>query len=229
MLISLTAIRHVDSNVSFNHILRASVLLGRIMTFHSNLHISRDSTEYVTEFGKLDKAVSVFCFALSRKDREHEAPGATEPILNLWLIAMVQTCNILLHHHPGAPQPGIDERQEDVENTSAYLRCLKAARQTLDTMKESARTSPDVLVNPFLVTIHFLCGRFLSIAWHEDRDQLDRDGVDFLLLLIGVVAERWALLAKKFRKGIMRDLAKTDEETRQMKVGTGCYLDVECV
>ena len=45
---------------------------------------------------------------------------------------------------------------------------------------------------------------------------------------LGVVAERWPPLAKKFRKGIMRDLGKTDEEARRMKVGTGCYLDVDC-
>ena len=203
------------------------MLLGRIMTFHSHLHISRDRTEYMTEFRKLDDAVSLFCFALSHKHSEQQESGVTESILNLWLIAMVQTCNILLHH-PGPPQLSDDEPQEHIEHSTAYLRCLEAARQTLDTMKESAQICPDVLANPFLVTIHFLCGRFLSIAWHEDRDQSDRDGIDFLLLLVEVVAERWASLAKKFRRGILQDLGKTDEEARQMKMGTGCYLDVGC-
>lgn len=227
MLISSTATRHIDSKVSYNHILRASVLLGRIMTFHGHLHISQDRTEYVTEFEKLDKAVNLFCVALSPRHREQQEPGTAEPILTLWLVSIVQTCNILLHH-PGPPQSGIGEPHEHIQNTAEYLRCLEAARRTLDILKESARTSPDSLSNPFLVTIHFLCGRFLSIAWHEDRDQSDRDGIDFLLLLVGVVAERWASLGKKFRRGILRDLGKTDEEARQMKLGTGCYLDVEC-
>ena len=203
------------------------MLLGRIMTFHGHLHISRDRTEYVTEFEKLENAVSLFCVALSPINCEHRESGAADPILNLWLLSIVQTCNILLHH-PGPPRPGIDGPQEHTKYSSAYLRCLEAARQTLDTLKESVRSSPDALANPFLVTIHFLCGRFLSIAWHEDSDQSDRDGVDFLLLLVGVLAERWGSLAKKFRRGILRDLGKTDEEARQMKMGTGCYLDVEC-
>ena len=228
-LISLSAIRDADSNVTYNHILRASVLLGRIITIHNHLHISRDCPEYVTEFKQLDNAVSLFDFVLSRQPREREEPGATKSILNLWLIAIVQICSVLLYH-PGGPQPDIHGRQEEVvDNTSPYLRCLEAARQTLETMKESAQRCPDALVNPFLVNIHFLCGRFLSIAWHEDRNQNDRDGIDFVLLLVGIVAEQWGSLAKKFRKGIMRDLGRNDEETRRMKVGTGCYLDVECV
>lgn len=186
--------------------------------------------EYASEFEKLDTAVSLFLLALSRRQHlEHgDKPGTTEAVLNLWLVALVQTCNILLHHF-GSPQLGLtDERHQDAKKTSAYHRCLKAARQTTDTMKLAAQTSPELLVNPFLVTIHFLCGRFLSIAWHEDRKELDRDGIDFVLLLVGIMAERWPSLAKKFRKGIVRDLGKTDEETRQMKMGTGCYLDVGC-
>ena len=100
-LISVTAIRNVDAKSSYNHILRASVLLGRIMTLHSHLHISQQRMEYATEFENLDNAVSLFSFILSRNQREPRERCATESLLNLWLMAMVQTCDMLLHH-PGA-------------------------------------------------------------------------------------------------------------------------------
>ena len=219
--------RLLSAKVSQNHILRASVLLGRIMTLHSHLYISRDRAEYMTEFEKLENAVSLFYFALSCNSHENREATSMEPSLTFWLNTMVQTCNVLLYH-PVAFHPSLNERNEGAGSTSGFPRCLNAARVILDVTKDTAKKSPDALVNPFLVTVYFLCCRFLSIAWYDDRNQSDRDDIDFVLLLVDVVGERWAPLAKKFRKGIMRDLGKNAEETRQMRVGTGCYLDVEC-
>ena len=47
-------------------------------------------------------------------------------------------------------------------------------------------------------------------------------------MLVDRVGEKLSPLVKKFRKGIMRDLAKNPEEARRMRVGTESYLDVEC-
>ena len=197
------------------------------MTLHSHLHISRDRAEYVTEFENLENAVSLFYSTLSRNSHEHWEATSAEPRLAFWLNTMVQTCNVLLYH-PVAFLPSLKDRNEGAESPSGFPRCLNAVHLIIDITKDTARKSSDALVNPFLVTVYFLCCRFLSIAWHDNRNQSDRDDIDFVLLLVDNIGERWAPLAKKFRRGIMRDLWKDAEETRRMRVGTGCYLDVEC-
>ena len=220
--------RLLSSKASLDHIFRVSVLLGRIMTMHSHLHISRECAEYKAEFENLENIVRFFCFSLSRGSPEDRGIASNESNFSLWLNSMVQKCNIFLYH-PMASQSSPNDPNEGAGSSHGYPRCLEAARLILDITKEAASNSPEALANPFLITEYFLCCRFLSIAWQDDKKQSDRDDIDFILLLVNRVSERWAPLAKKFRKGIMRDLAKGAEETRRMRVGTGCYLDMECV
>ena len=135
----------------------------------------------------------------------------------------------MLLHHPTVSQPSVETQKGNSEQISGYTRCLTATRFVVEVAKEAAKTAPQSVVNPFLVTVYFLCSRFLTISWHEDRNQFDREDVDFLLTLIDRVGERWPLLAKKYRRGILRDLVKNDDDVKKMRVGTGCYIDIDCV
>lgn len=204
-------------------------MLGQIMVLHNHLHLSRNHREYQAELAKLENGMSLFCFALSRASTHGRETTSKELQLYSWLEIIVQTCNILLHHPTTADNlPILSQPPENAENKSGFSYCLDAMRHILDTLKNLAKQSGDAVSNPFFVTAYFLCGRFLSISWHEHRNQSDREDIDFVLMLVDRVGEKWPPLAKKFRKGIMRDLAKSPAEARRMRVGNGSYLDVEC-
>jgi hypothetical protein len=228
-LVGPSVMQDFSSKRSMNHIYRTSVLLGRIMTLHNQPHMSRGNKNFSTEFAKLDNAMSLVCFALSRGSQDSPRMTSAESSRQIWLSTLVQTCNILLYH----PLTSMDAADmlnlvEDAGNTCGFERCLGAMRQILGSIKLAARKSPESLVNPFLVTPYFLCCRFLCISWHDHQRQPDHDDIESVLILLDRLGERWPPLAKKFRKGIMRDLGKNAGQVQRMRVGTGCYLDVEC-
>jgi hypothetical protein len=218
-----------SSKPSMNHIYRTSVLLGRIMTLHNQPHASRGDKNFSTEFAKLDNAMSLTSFALSRGAHDNLRMTGAESSRQIWLSTLVQTCNILLYH----PLTSMDAADmltmaEDAGNTCGFERCVGAMRQILRSIKRAASKTPESIVNPFLVTPYFLCCRFLCISWRDHQRQVDHDDIESVLMLLDRLGERWAPLAKKFRKGIMRDLGRDADQMQRMRVGTGCYLDVEC-
>lgn len=226
-LVSTSVLQNLRSKVSMNHILRASVLLGRIVNFHCQLHMLQ--SDGAQELADLENVTSLFTFAWSREGNEREDVTQKQLGLLCWLDFIIQTCNILLHH-PLVPASiaGDSSPRADPKNSRAFQTCLSSMRRIVDGSKEMNNNAPLALSNPFLVMAHFLSCRFLAMNWHESGSQSDRDDVDFILMLIDRIGSRWPKLAKKFSKGIMMDLAKTGEEARRMRIGTGSYLDVGC-
>ena len=225
--ISPQAVRFLNPKLTYHHVLRASILLGRIMALQNHLHISHDCSEYMIEFANLENALSSFKVALSQSlQGDHEQNSREENFFCL-LNALTHTCSILLFH-PVESGTTLRHQDDSTEAMSGYSRCLTATRLAIGVMKRLASESPETLVNPFLVMDIFLCSRFLVIAWRESGDSGDRNDIDYLLTLVSRIGEQWPSLAKKFRKGIVRDLEKGADEITEMRVGDGCYLDVEC-
>lgn len=227
-LVSTSMLQGLNSQISINHIFRGSVLLGRIVNFHSQLHKSHDDFGQSTEFANLENVMSLFSFALSRDRNEREDLTQEQLGLHCWLNVLVQTCNTLLHHPMASTSVTGDVTRADLETSRPFQLCFDSMRRIVDVTKRTNRISPQAVGNPFLVTSYFLCCRFLIINWYEYQTQSDRDDVDFILMLVNRIGNRWPKLAKKFSKGIMADLGKTGEEARKMRIGTGSYLDVGC-
>src|SRR5438309_52570 len=95
-LVSTSVLQSLKKKVSMNHIFRASVLLGRIVNFHSQLHGSHDGTSPGKEFAILENVMSLFSFALSREHDERDDLNPKQLGLLCWLNLLIQTCNILL-------------------------------------------------------------------------------------------------------------------------------------
>lgn len=228
-LVSTSVLQNLHSKVSINHIFLGSVLLGRIVNFHSQLHISPDDTCSSKEFMVLRNVTSLFSFALSREHDEPDDLTLKQMDLLYCLNLLIQKCNILLYHPlANTPMPGDVSPRVDIDSSRALQLCVLSMRRIVDVTKQTNSTTPRALNNPFLVTSYFLCCRFLTMNWHECRSQSDRDNIDFMLMLIDRIGEKWPKLAKKFAKGILVDLGKTGEEARKMRIGTGCYLDIGC-
>ncbi|KAL9033311.1 MAG: hypothetical protein Q9214_007575, partial [Letrouitia sp. 1 TL-2023] len=233
-LLDSSIIQNPNARPSMNHIYGACALLGQIMSLHNNIHRASDHEFFQTQFSRLETVTALFEFNLSRVGRgtDKDQENVEESRLEFWLHALVQICTILLHHPPkplGNHDIGqLDRNPPENSNEANYQHCLAAARQFLTVAKRMVGKSDVVLANPFLITAFFLCGRFISIAWHEGQNQADREDIDFLLMLTDRVGEKWEPLAKKFRKGILRDLNMGLDEARQSKFGTGCYLSDDC-
>ncbi|KAL9609776.1 MAG: hypothetical protein Q9167_005472, partial [Letrouitia subvulpina] len=233
-LLDSSIIQNPNARPSMNHIYGAFALLGQIMSLHNNIHRASDHECFQTQFSRLENVNALFEFNLSRLRRgtDKDQENVEESRLELWLHALVQICTILLHHPPtalGNPDAGeLDKNPPENSNEANYQRCLAAARQFLTIAKGMVGKLDDVFANPFLVTAFFLCGRFISIAWHEGQKQADREDIDFLLMLTDRVGVKWEPLAKKFRKGLLRDLNMSLDEARQSKLGIGCYLSNDC-
>ena len=222
-------LQNITSRLFMTHIFRASVLLDQIMILHNHLHLFWNSKEYQAELAKLENEMSLFCFALFRNSTHERETTSKKLQLYSWLNTLIQICNILLHHSTIADNSSILlQSLKNAENNSDFPYCLDAMRHILDTFRNLAKRFSDAVFNPFLMTAYFLCCRFLSISWHEHRNQSNREDIDFVLMLVDRVGEKLSPLVKKFRKGIMRDLAKNPEEARRIRVGTESYLDVEC-
>lgn len=225
----------LGSRPTLDHVFRASVLLGRIMKLHNNLHTRQNDEQFRTEFSQLETGTALCEFTLSRfaTGQQNSETDPKDLWLFYWLHALVQICTILLYHPLASSQhfntsSQNSPSQDKGNNDPNFQHSLRAARQFLSVVKRAVSQSVDVLANPLLPTALFLCGRFISITWHEEQDNSDRDDIDVILLLMDRIGEVWEPLAKKFRKGILRDLMMDRDEARRMWVGTGCYLSVEC-
>ena len=218
----------ISTKPCMNHIYRASVLLGRITILHNHLHLLPDHKEYQVEFANLRNIISLFCFAVSRYSGATWSATSEELYIHCWLSALIQTCNILLFHPVVSEPQQRDTAGFENTKTPGLPHCLIATQQILSDFRKAQAGSSNALTNPFLSSTYFLCCRFLTIRWCEDRNQADRENIDFLFMLLDRMGEKWAPLAGKYRKGMLRDLLKKPEEVRQMMVGTGHYLDAEC-
>lgn len=228
-VICRSVMQDFSSKPSINHIYRASVLLGRIMSLHSQPSKTHGSKDFSTEFAKLDNAMSLIGFALSRGQQDSRGITSIEASYQIWLSTLVQKCNILLYHPiTFSSSPDLLNQMGGMQDNSGFERCMDAVRQNVCSIKQAASGNLESVINPFLVTTYFLCCRFLCISWHEHKRQAEYDEIESILMLIDRLGEKWAPLAKKFRKGIMRDLRKSPDDVRRMRVGTGCYVDIEC-
>ncbi|KAI9803988.1 MAG: hypothetical protein M1833_000269 [Piccolia ochrophora] len=210
-------------------IYKASVLLGRIMSHHNNLHPPPDRQRHADDFANLENLLTRFGIVAAQPSNDILQVPPQDLGRVVWLNILLQTCTILLYHPTAAAPPATSALgQNFASETPSFLRCLNAMRNTMTVIKETVNISLTALLNPFLVPNYFLCCRFLAIRWLERREAAVRNDIDIILMLFDRVAEVWGPLAAKYRTSILHDLGKSAEEAKQMRIGTGNYLGPEC-
>jgi hypothetical protein len=247
-LISPTIIHNSEQKDPHSLILRASVLLGRIITHHNDLHSYRNPEQHAAVFSALENALTRFNLVLGNGYFSVLDVPLSTFNYDVWLNILVQQCTILLYHptvseaDPATGQPsssqtnGITSVQNSTQDQSAhphksalgFTRCINAMRNLTQIIKETASRSLNALLNPFLVPAYFLCCRFLTITWHESQVQSDREDIDSILILFDRVAGFWGPLAAKYRDSILHDLARCPNQAKRLRRGTGSYLSQEC-
>lgn len=210
-------------------IFKASVLLGRIIVHHNNLHPPSDQEQRATDFACLENALARFCLVAPQPLSSTRQVFPPDLLQVIWLNFLLHTCTVLLYHPTSTnPTPSSIAGNNSPKDCPGFLRCLNAMRSTLRMIKEASNYSIQSLLNPLVVPTYFLCSRFLAISWLESKDQAQRDDIDLILMLLDRVADSWGPLAAKYRTSVLHDLGKTVEAARRMRVGTGSYIGSEC-
>lgn len=221
-------LRYSNSKPSIGHIYYVSVLLGCILTFHTQLHLPHDSPEYRETFASLENITSLFSFALSKPLAGKQDTDSMGSVLHLWLKVLVQTCSVLLFC-PTIPKRDLVKSgpsDERIKHPMLEL-CANTIRSMLDNFRSTATRSPQTLLNPFLLSSYFLCSRFLILDGRNTQGVLNRDSIDLVLMLVDRVGEEWAPLAKKIHGQIIRDATRSTEEIQQLQsCGTCDYFSV---
>lgn len=212
-------------------IFKISVLLGRIIDHHNNLHPPPDQDQRAADFAYLENALARFCLAAPQPLSSTLQGFPPDLDRVIWLHFLLHICTVLLYHPTSTsskPSDALARNASSPEDSPGFLRCLNAMRCTLRIIKEAANISVKSLLNPFLVPTYFLCSRFLAIGWLETKDKALRNDIDLILMLLDRVADPWGPLAAKYRSSVLHDLTKDVEAARRMRVGTGSYMSAGC-
>lgn len=211
-------------------ILKTSVLLGRIINHHNELHPSAKHGAREPHFIDLENTLTRLYLVAPQSDNFSVTSSCFEFDFTIWLHFLLHTCTILLYHPTSKADGSLGQGhgRPSSEESSGFLRCVNATHSVLRMIKATANVSLQSLTNPFLMPTYFLCCRFLTIGWLETRDQALRNDIDLILLILDRVGEIHSGLARKYRTSILTDLNRSAEEARQMRVGTGSYLSHGC-
>ena len=221
-------LRYPSSKPSIRHLYYVSVLLGRILTFHTHLHLPHDSQEYRDTFASLENITHLFGFALSKPLAEEQNADFMESVLHLWLKVLLQTCSVLLFcpsisKHDLAESGPSDER---VKHPMFEL-CVTTIQSMLENLRNTASKSPETLLNPFLLNSYFVCSRFLILDRGSTQGVPSRESIDLVLTLVDRIGEEWAPLAQKVHRQIIRDATRSSEEIQRLQVNGMCnYFSV---
>lgn len=196
------------------------VLLGRIVSFHNDLHGQDEA-----DFHLLERAVTRFSLNCPTGPQSILEAKDGEVIRMVWLNALLQQCLMLLYHPTVSPEISGDRQ----EQSPGLLRCLNATKNTLAIMKEAANRSPESLLNPFLGLVYLLGCRFLVIRRQERADLSIQEELDFLFILVQRMSSHYPLITAKWRFGMLHDLRKDEAAVARIRVGNGTYLGEECV
>jgi hypothetical protein len=192
---------HSQSRLS-HALLKAYVILGRISE-HVNTPNS-DPEPQRKEFNELDSHIILFRLSLPRSSTSVvSAPAADQPSV-VWLVAILNTLIILLHHRTISHNNSSSVPLTTDEDGFAH--CTAAARNIIQLVKDASRISIELLLNPHIAPMLYLAGRILILEWTNTRDESIRSDIDILLLVFDRLSETFAALGKKFRRGVLHDL-----------------------
>lgn len=138
----------------------------------------------------------------------------------VWLNAILNLCTILLYHRP-LPEGMSLEDHSDL--SSNWPHCVTAARNTVSMIRDAARTTSGIVINPHLSSALFICGRILILEYRcpslsrKTKDAAIRDDLEIILFSIERMKEALRAVGKKFYAGLAYHLQEDEEQVRRSK------------
>ncbi|KAK6541944.1 hypothetical protein TWF694_007716 [Orbilia ellipsospora] len=215
----------------YAHICYATVLLGRIVDYNNFPGADDDESEVRRQaFSKLEVALARLLLATPAQYTKITYLQSTQEQENTcWLICLLQTCSILLHHPTVRTAAQQDDPPRDGSNASPeFLRCLAGTKHIISAIKDLVTIANRSFLNPLAAPILFLSGRILIIHWLETKDPCTRSEIDLILLSLDKMKEFCEPLANKYKRLLLFDLSRPSTSIEDIKTNDGTYVGPEC-
>ncbi|KAL0257524.1 F-actin-capping protein subunit beta [Diplodia seriata] len=235
----ITATPTEASPTSFQAILKAYVLLGRVTEHVHSMEASSDPEEHFSEFQQLDTELSRFKLSLPRTTTTIRSSSSVKEATHaFWLNAITSILIILLHHRPEKaarkpPQPPLAIQtpvSESHGSIEGFEYCIAATENLSRMIQDATRISIDSLINPHIGSSLYGCGRTLALhyAASERKSEKVRSDVDMYLLVFDRIADVYPTLATKFGNGMRYTLAQAPEAAYEMKADGARGMLTKC-
>jgi hypothetical protein len=204
-----------------HHIVKAYVLLGRIVEHVYALHPATDPGDI--EAAELDNALIYFRLNLPRSATHLSSAALSDLKHVVWLNIIMHANTILLHFWQYSSQ----------SQSKSFDSCVVAASAIVSIVKEACRIDPSLLVNMHLLPAFYLSSRILLIhgrgclassssspSKFPDSEVLLnqnwRSDMNLLLMVFRMVGETYKALGVKFEEGVRQDLELNEEGVQRI-------------
>lgn len=139
----------------------------------------------------------------------------------VWLNVVLAAATILLHHRALLPGQTLSGPNDLATN---WPHCVAAARGTVATIRDAARSSTEFVVNPHLSAKLFTCGRVLVMEYlcpstTKTRDGALRDDLEVLFATFERLREALKGVGSKFRNGLLFYMREDERHVLESKAG----------
>jgi hypothetical protein len=224
---------NVSSVPVFHHVVKAYVLLGRIVEYVYSLHTTQFSSDGPDpEAAELDTALILFRLNLPRTATDLLCAKASDRRYVVWLGIILNANTILLHFWQFSHR----YRHDPSASGTEFEYCFIAAKAIISLVKEACRMDTSLVASPHFAPAFYLCSRILliqgrcEIATSETAQAAGswRTDVELLITLFHNMGEAYKGLELKFTTGIREDLQLDDEGLRRLCESGSRGLLLQC-
>jgi hypothetical protein len=222
-LMSLIAPSSTD-NGSFGilyYLAIAHVLLGRVAELVHSLHDSPHTLEYAKRCNELDAFIVKFRLSIPRRASSVLEASSKDGQQVIWLNLVLNTADILLHYRCSVGVPVSDA-------SSQFAIAVNAARNTAQLIRDASRTSVDHLLSAHFGAPLYMAGCVLLIQWNATKDPSMREDISLFELVFDRMSEVFLLIGLKYKIALEKDLAKSEEGLRALRVKGAPGMLADC-
>lgn len=212
-------------------ICKASVMLGRIVTYKSINPIPTDADatqSRLADFHELQSALA--CFWVSLPACVHniaEVPSESVD-QSVWLLITLHTCSTLLFYitEAGRRSPGSANLPTEREN---FVFSYESVNKIVAALRQISGLVTDAVLNPMLSSSYFMCCRFILEQYRLSQQQSYRLDLNLVLKMLERMAEKQAQMPRIYKdiidKEFRRDIQVVGVNVGQSLLRTDyCFL-----
>ncbi|ORY58744.1 fungal-specific transcription factor domain-containing protein [Pseudomassariella vexata] len=195
---------------TFHHVILNIMMLSNVVSH------SRDKEEDPLQdeaLGQLEADLFALKISLPRSTTSLTATTYSDLDNAVWVNVLLNLNIIFLNYSKNAASGQI--------SGTHWNHCVTAARNTVGIIRQAASMSVDSLLNPYIASAIFLCGRILIIEYLVPSDatlspRLWRD-IEAITLVFERLEELFGAIGKKFKNGMLYYLAQDTRTLSRIK------------
>ena len=186
----------------FHYLVVAYVIFGRLSEYLHSSYDSSDSLEDTQAAAELDSQLLRFRLSLPRAATSViEASDDTRGLV-IWLGISLNSMAIMLHYRCNDEEKAMEQ----------FARAVGAAKNIVQIVKDTSRTSIDLLISAHLGTPLYLAACILTIQWRISGDDTVKADIDLFGHVFDRYKEVYFVLGLKFKLALDHFIENTNRE-----------------